>query len=153
MDVCRLRCVFIFDSLLNQSRIQQLKLGHPGGMVQQSMIQGQQQTRIVQQIQGNRIIQTVANPNQPGQPIGVGQSVLHQQLQQPNQQPGTASVASVPGQPQPPPPPYPEPPPPYPGSQPGAMPGASTVNQVSDICLFVYSPISICYLQVRLYVY
>ncbi|XP_062699817.1 histone acetyltransferase KAT6A-like [Aedes albopictus] len=118
--------VSIRTGALNDPRGQQLKLGHPAGMVQQNLIQGQQQTRIVQQIPGNRIIQTVANPNQPGQ-APVGQSVLHQQLQQPTQQPAGAVPVSVPGQP--PPPPYPEPPPPYPGSQSGAMPGAPAVNQ------------------------
>lgn len=124
---------FFFYRALNDPRGQQLKLGHPAGMVQQNLIQGQQQTRIVQQIPGNRIIQTVANPNQPGQ-APVGQSVLHQQLQQPTQQPAGAVPVSVPGQP--PPPPYPEPPPPYPGSQSGAMPGAPAVNQVSNCCRF-----------------
>ncbi|KAL1379791.1 hypothetical protein pipiens_014643 [Culex pipiens pipiens] len=126
--------VTVRTGLVNPSRIQQLKMGgHPGAMGQQNMMPGQQQQqqqRIVQQIQGNRIIQTVANPNQPGGPVpgqqqqqlvGVGgQSVLHQQLQQPPvvTQPG---AVPVPGQQQPPPPPYPEPPPPYPGSQPGAL--------------------------------
>ncbi|XP_038110096.1 histone-lysine N-methyltransferase 2C isoform X3 [Culex quinquefasciatus] len=128
--------VTVRTGLVNPSRIQQLKMGgHPSAMVQQNMMAGQQQQqqqRIVQQIQGNRIIQTVANPNQPGGPVpgqqqqqqqlvGVGgQSVLHQQLQQPPvvTQPG---AVPVPGQQQPPPPPYPEPPPPYPGSQPGAL--------------------------------
>lgn len=125
--------VTVRTGLVNPSRIQQLKMGHPGGMVQPNMMPGQQQQqqqRIVQQIQGNRIIQTVANQNQPGpvqqqqqqQLVGVGgQSVLHQQLQQPPvvTQPGTVAVAGQ--QQQPPPPPYPEPPPPYPGSQAGAL--------------------------------
>ncbi|XP_052870721.1 uncharacterized protein LOC128276290 [Anopheles cruzii] len=126
---------------INQQRMQQLKQLGTGGPMVQNVIPGQPQARAIQQMGGNRIIQTVTNlPNQQQQqpqqqqPQLPNQSQLalqHQQAQLP--QPQQQQQQQQPNVPvtvggQPPPPPYPEPPPPYPGNQTNAGGGPLTNN-------------------------
>ncbi|KFB47866.1 hypothetical protein ZHAS_00015919 [Anopheles sinensis] len=127
--------------LMNQQQHRMQQLKQMGAGFVQNIIPGQpQQTRIVQQMQGNRMIQTVTNMPGQGQPsqqpqqqqlgvVGGGiqnqtqMAMQHQQLQnvQPQAQGQATQQQQQGGVPvavgQPPPPPYPEPPPPYPGNQ------------------------------------